>query len=149
MQSLLINCATYGFTSNYKAIMEGEYKYDLFHGTFAETVMEVLGRLAYEEVFCSPEIFKMEVTESVIINFLMDNLAEAFLYYDTDKKMSSRAERLEALVSDNYKNAYHHQAEGKSEAEKLYLRFLLVTDYICGMTDSYAKRLYQELNAVI
>ncbi len=149
MQSLLINCATYGFTSNYKAIMEGEYKYDLFHGTFAETVMEVLGRLAYEEVFCSPEIFKMEVTESVIINFLMDNLAEAFLYYDTDKKMSSRAERLEALVSDNYKNAYHHQAEGKGEAEKLYLRFLLVTDYICGMTDSYAKRLYQELNAVI
>ena len=31
--------------------------------------------------------------------------------------------------------------------EKLYLRILLVTDYICGMTDSYAKRLYQELTA--
>lgn len=149
MQSLLINCATCGFTSNYKTIMEGNYKYDLFHGTFAEPVMEVLGTLAYEEVFCSPEIFKMEVAESVIIHFLMDNLAEAFLYYDTDNKMSSRAERLEALVSDNYKNAYHHQAEGKGEAEKLYLRFLLVTDYICGMTDSYAKRLYQELNALI
>lgn len=33
--------------------------------------------------------------------------------------------------------------------EKLYLRILLVTDYICGMTDSYAKRLYQELKAMI
>ena len=43
----------------------------------------------------------------------------------------------------------HTQAEGKSEAEKLYLRLLLVTDYICGMTDSYAKRLYQEMNAIV
>ena len=52
-------------------------------------------------------------------------------------------------VSDNYKSAYHHQAKGKSEGEKLYLRLLLVTDYVCGMTDSYAKRLYQEMNAII
>jgi len=29
------------------------------------------------------------------------------------------------------------------------LRLLLVTDYICGMTDSYAKRLYQEMNGII
>ena len=40
-------------------------------------------------------------------------------------------------------------AEGKDEAEKLYLRLLLVTDHICGMTDSHAKRLYQELNGII
>ena len=39
--------------------------------------------------------------------------------------------------------------KGKSEIEKLYLRLLLVTDYIWGMTDSYAKRLYQELNAIV
>ena len=31
----------------------------------------------------------------------------------------------------------------------LYLRLLLVTDYVCGMTDSYAKRLYQEMNGII
>ena len=51
--------------------------------------------------------------------------------------------------SDNYKKAYSYQAEGKSEAEKLYLRLLLVTDYVCGMTDSYAKRLYQDMNGII
>ena len=44
---------------------------------------------------------------------------------------------------------YRIQSEGKSEAEKLYLRLLLVTDYVCGMTDSYAKRLYQEMNGII
>ncbi|EAE5064281.1 hypothetical protein E1V60_07900, partial [Listeria monocytogenes] len=36
----------------------------------------------------------------------------------------------------------------KSKNEKLYLRLLLVTDFICGMTDTYAKDLYQELNGI-
>ena len=39
-------------------------------------------------------------------------------------------------------------ARSENEAENLYLRFLLVTDYISGMTDSYAKNLYQELNGL-
>lgn len=43
---------------------------------------------------------------------------------------------------------YHKEAIGKSEEEKLYLRLLLVTDFISGMTDTYAKQLYQELNGI-
>ena len=37
----------------------------------------------------------------------------------------------------------------KSEAEKFYLRLLLVTDYVCGMTDSYAKRAVSGSETVI
>ena len=66
-----------------------------------------------------------------------------------DIKMNDIDKRVVSFISENYKSAYHKQAAGKDENEKLYLRLLLVTDYICGMTDSYAKRLYQELNAVI
>ena len=54
-----------------------------------------------------------------------------------------------SLISENYKQAYHAYAAGKSEGERLYLRLLLVTDYVCGMTDSYAKSLYQELNGIV
>lgn len=149
VQGFLITCATYGFTSNYKAIMEGTYPYDLFHGTFAEKLMDLLGDLAYREVFTSDDIYKMEMTESTILTFLMDRFVKAAVKYDTDLKMDSIDCRMIALISDNYKNAYHYHAVGKSEVEKLYLRLLLVTDYICGMTDSYAKRLYQEMNGII
>ena len=55
---------------------------------------------------------------------------------------------LENQLFPEYKSAYYFHSKGKSESEKLYLRLLLVTDYICGMTDSYAKRLYQELTAI-
>ena len=111
--------------------------------------MELLGDMAYRKVFVTPSIYKMEVAESVILNFLMDKFVNAVLYYDTDVKLGDIDKRMVSFISENYKSAYHKQAEGKDEVEKLYLRLLLVTDYICGMTDSYAKRLYQELNAII
>lgn len=149
VQSFLISCATLGFTSNYQEIMEGTYKYDLFHGTSAEELMDLLGDMAYRRVFTSYQIYKMEVIESSILNFLMDRFVKAAIYYDVeDEKMNAIDERFISFISDNYKNAYHYHSQGKSEEEKLYLRLLLVTDYICGMTDSYAKRLYQELTGI-
>ena len=70
-------------------------------------------------------------------------------YDDPTQKLNSIEERLVSFISNNYKKAYRYHAEGRSDIYRLYLRLLLVTDYICGMTDSYAKRLYQELNAIM
>ena len=148
-QGFLISCATYGFTSNYDAIMEGTFGADLFSGTFGALLMDLLGDMAYRRVFTSRAIYEMELSESSILDYLMDRLVHAVLYYDTEGKMDSTDIRVVSFISDNYKNAYRLQAEGKSEAEKLYLRLLLVTDYVCGMTDNYAKRLYQQMNGLI
>ncbi len=149
LQGVLISCATDGFVSNYDRIMSGEYDRDLFQGTCGEKLIRLLGDLAYRKVFCSNDIYKMEIAEGVILDFLMDKLVSAVLYFDTDKKPTSMDIRIISFISDNYVNAYRHQAKGKSEAEKLYLRLLLVTDYVCGMTDSYAKRLYQEMKGIM
>ena len=150
VQSFLIACATEGFTENYEAIMCGEYQKDLFAGTKAEELMDVLGHVAEKYVFMTDEIYKMEVDESRILSFLMEKFVMAAVRYsDPKQKMDSIDRRMLAFISDNYKKAYQHQSQGKGDIEKLYLRILLVTDYICGMTDSYAKRLYQELTAKI
>ncbi|MCI8560763.1 MAG: deoxyguanosinetriphosphate triphosphohydrolase [Dorea sp.] len=150
VQGFLLNCATYGFTSNYSAIMSGTYKHDLFYHTFAEKLMNLLGDFAFREVFTSNAIYRMEVSESAMIDYLMEKFMSAAVKYDdSTQKLGTIESRMIWFISDNYKSAYHRQARGRSETEKLYLRILLVTDYICGMTDSYAKRLYQELNAMI
>lgn len=150
VQSFLIQCATFGFTSNYQAIMEGTYQYDLFHGTFAEKFMDLLGDLAYREVFTSEVIYRKEVSESVMINYLMDRFIGAVIHYDdSERELGTIDKRLVSFISGNYKNAYHYHARGKSDEERLYLRLLLATDYICGMTDSYARRLYQELTSSV
>ena len=69
--------------------------------------------------------------------------------YDTDEPMTDVQKKLVSLISDNYKAIYKIFSRGKTEEEKLYLRLLLVTDYICGMTDSYAKQLYQEFGGIV
>ena len=112
--------------------------------------MDLLGDFAFREVFTSDAIYRMEVSESAMIDYLMEKFVSAAIKYDdSTQKLGTIESRMIWFISDNYKNAYHRQARGKTEEEKLYLRLLLVTDYICGMTDSHAKRLYQELNAMI
>jgi dGTPase len=149
MQGFLIGCASYSFTSNYKEIMQGEWKKDLFEGTFAEIAVRELKGYAYEKVFCSKFIYQMEIAEGVMMEFLLDRFISAVLNYEEPDKQTAMDKRLISLISSNYKRAYELQSKGKSEGEKLYLRLLLVTDFMCGMTDSYAKRLYQELKGIL
>ena len=148
VQGFLITCAAYGFIGNYRQIMDGTYRNDLFEFTYAKNLIRLLKDTAYRYAFTSGPIFRLEIAASTVLNFHLDHFIAATLYYDTEEKQSDVEEKLMALISENYKQAYHAYADGKNETERLYLRLLLVTDYVCGMTDSYAKRLYQELNGI-
>lgn len=149
LQSAMIFCATYGFTSHYRQIMDGSYGYDLFKNTYGEWIMEALGDIAYRYAFTSRPILELEIAAGSILNFLLDRMIPAVLYFDTDVSMQMLERKMVTLISENYKQTYQIYSRGKTEAEKLYLRMLLVTDFISGMTDSYAKDLYQKLNGIL
>ena len=78
----------------------------------------------------------------------VERFVDAAIRYDSDEPMTAVQEKLMSLISENYRAIYHVYAKGKDETERLYLRLLLVTDEICGMTDSYAKEMYQELGGI-
>ena len=149
IQGSLIFAASDNFINHYDEIMNGTYKYDLFYGTDVRDLMDDLGNIAYQYSFISKPIFKLEIAAQTILEFLLNKFVEAIIYYDTEEKVSSVQERMIALISKDYMRIYKKESEGKSEKEKLYLRLMLVTDYICGMTDSFAKDLYQELNGIV
>ena len=149
IQGSLIFAASDNFIKHYDEIMNGTYKYDLFHDTDVENLMNDLGDIAYKYSFTSKSIYKLEVAAYTILEFLLNRFVDSVIYYDTDIKLSSIQERMVALISKDYMRIYKKESEGKSEKEKLYLRIMLVTDYICGMTDSFAKDLYQELNGIV
>ena len=148
LQGQLISCATRGFLQNYEDIMEGRYQHDLFYQSRGDWIIRSLGDIAMRYAFLSRQILQMEVSVSTILNFLMDRFVPAIIHYDTTEPMGMMQEKMVHLISDNYRQAYLSASEGKSEQEKLYLRLLLVTDFISGMTDSYAKDLYQKLNGI-
>ena len=149
-QGALIYAATEGFTKNYRAIMDGTYEEELFYGTGGDHINRRLGEIATKYVFESIPIKTIEISAERILSFLLDSFIHAVLDYDVEgRTLSPIDRRLMILVSDNYKEIYQIYSKGKDPVEKLYLRIMLITDFICGMTDSYAQDLYWKLNGRI
>ncbi|MCR5599928.1 MAG: deoxyguanosinetriphosphate triphosphohydrolase [Ruminococcus sp.] len=148
VQGVLLKCAAYGFTSNYDAIMEGTFPKELLAASHGNAIAYALGDMACRFVFRSKSIYKLEIAAGEIYEFLLCKLTSAAVLYDTEYNRSAIQQRIMELVSENYIRAYKIHSEGRSEAEKLYLRLMLVTDYICGMTDGYAQKLYRELSGI-
>ena len=148
VQGQLLGSATDSFAAHYEAIMAGEYGADLLTGTEMGLLAKALGIIAFRHVFQERPILQLEIGAQRIFEFLLERFVDAVIPYDTELPMTQVQEKLVALISENYRRIYKICSQGKDEAEKLYLRLLLVTDYICGMTDSYARDMYQELNGI-
>ena len=142
-------CVTYSFSRNYKSIMNGEFQRELIQGTFHEKSMKIFKNAMVEFVYEQPEIVKLELSAKKIISTLLDDFIYAVIYMDeTEEEYKNHQfqKKLCSLIPDNLK-AYYEKAKTNDEGYNLYLRMLMITDFISGMTDSYAKNLYQELNA--
>ena len=149
VQGQVLQLVTDCFVDNYESIMAGTFAKSLIEGSKASLLMDILGDIAFKYTFTSKPIYKLEIAADTILNFLLDKFMKAILYYDTDEKLSVVDKKIISMISRDYMHIYHYYSEGKSESDRLYLRLLLVTDYICGMTDSFAKNLYQEFNGLI
>lgn len=147
-QGQMIAGVTDSFVRHYGEIMEGTYGQDLASASSMGLLMEALGDIAYRYAFQTRPILQLEIGAQRIFEFLLERFVDAVLPYDTELPMTQVQEKLVALISENYRRIYKLCSQGKGEEEKLYLRLLLVTDYICGMTDSYARDMYQELNGI-
>lgn len=149
VQGKLLACATEQFTQHYTEIMTGTYRQELISEGDGAKLADALGDIAYRYAFITEPIYKLEIAAETIMDFLLERFVDAAIVYDSGEPLTAVQTKLMALISDNYKAIYRYYSQDKSPEEKLYLRLLLVTDFICGMTDSYAKRLYQELSGIV
>lgn len=149
MQEELLYAATDGFISHYRAIMNGTFHGAVIGGRKAAGLLENLKNIAYDYAFTSMSIFKTEIAAHTILTYLCANLTGAALMYQRGRYPGLMEEKFLSLISENYRQVYREASDGKSEAEKTYLRLLLATDTISGMTDSYAKDLYSELTGIL
>lgn len=158
VQNWLIYCAFWSFTENYDEIMNGSYGEELLTGTNQEYGIRILKDAMAEYIFPDAQILKLELAADSILSALLERFVHAVLYYDYQcdeslpeeekkKRKPGKGDRkLITLLSENYLENYKMEVKGiRDEKKKLYYRLLLVNDFISGMTDSYAKSLYQEL----
>ena len=149
--------AAYAFSRNYDSIMAGTYKEDLFTGTHAEETLATLKSVMVKYVYDCNDVVALELSARRIVESLLEDFIRAVMYYDEpDAKgnLGTIDSRFICMIPDNFKQDYHGakkqltESGEASEAELLYLRFLMVTDFVSGMTDSFAKNLYQISNGL-
>lgn len=146
----LMYVAVYRFSFKYRSIMAGTYQDDLFAETNHTLTIRILKKAMAKFAYDTPGILKLELSAQTILSFLLDRFVRAALYYDSRDEAwaPSKADRKYLMIfSDNYKRDYEDARTG-DEAFDLYLRLLMVTDYISGMTDSFARTLYRELSGI-
>lgn len=145
IQTLLINCATECFLENYEAIMSGTFGEDLFFNTLGHYIASAISFISETYIYTSKAKIKVELYGKKIIQSLLEQFIPAAIVYDTPYIETFIDKRIMNVLSNFYKSSYLEQAKDKDENEKLYLRLLMTTDFISGMTDRYAKQLYQEI----
>ena len=134
------------FIKSYNTIMHGEYEGNLIDNSKAYKISFFLRNISKEYVYTNEKIVANEIVGYNIIHSLLDAFIPSALNKDV-KPYKGYDGKLYSLISKNYRficenNIYNN--EGSEE----YSRLLLVTDFICGMTDSYAAYLYQQIKGM-
>ena len=146
----LMYVAVYRFSKSYDDIMHGDFTSDLFFDTYHTKTIKILKGAMRQFVFDSLGILKLELSSQTILSFLLSRFVPAALYYDyaVDEFKPSKADKKYlSILPENYKQDYLDARTG-DEAIDLYLRLLMVVDYLSSMTDTYARNLYRELSGI-
>jgi len=138
----IIMAAAKAFLKHHDAIMEGDYHGELVEDSDAAALVKACRNVNRSRVYCSEETLKLELMGRKMIWDLMDIFWEGAA--DPDPKKGSFARKAQDLFSANYRRVFEKALEEKQLPEQ-YGRLQLVTDYVCGMTDTFAAELHRRL----
>lgn len=144
-QLICVQDIVHTFMKYYDDIMDGCFQNELIEASLQAHILASLKQFACEKVYSHRSIVKLELMGNEIITFLLEHFVDALIPYDTSCPLSEYQQKYIRLLSDNYLAYYHEVTKDLEEDQKLYYRLLLAADYIVGMSDSYAKNLFQEL----
>ncbi len=143
--------ANYSFEANYETIMAGEFDFDLLDNTYHDVTLKVFRKISSNIIHPTKTILRKELAAESIITYLLDKFVPAIINYDT-LKLTKVQKKYISIISENhllaYKIAKLQDGNKGSEAHNLHLKLHIVTDFICGMTDTYAKELFSEIRGL-
>lgn len=145
---IVVNSVLEEFKRQYGTIMSGQYTGELVVGCEAASLIDKLKMLGRTRVYCTASNLKLELMGRRVISDLMDIFWEGAKVLPIDgrlPKTTTFSGKVCALLSENYRRVFCHFVKAAPELPEQYHRFQLVTDYVCGMTDTFAKRLHAEL----
>lgn len=116
-------------------ILEGKFDHALISKSrYFKNLKEIKDTIK-EEVFRKPEVVRIEIAGYEVLGYFFTEFVNAILHDRPEGKLKL----IKHMLPKQYRPTEH---------DSCYDKILKVTDYISGMTDSYATSLFQELKGI-
>jgi dGTPase len=140
-QTFMLQEASKIFLDKHDDIIDGKFDKDLLLNSDAAPLRKAFKRLSYEN-FNHKSVLMRELAGERALNFLLDTFVRAILSTNYNDPKTKEG-KLFAIISQNHKYVFEKlNTYGNTQYNKLQL----ITDYLSGMTDTYALKLYHELS---
>lgn len=141
--AVLINAVVEEFKKQYDLIMAGDYHNELVKMCSASNLLQVCKDIGREIIYCSPETLELELMGRYVIKDLLNLFWEGAKCYNGNAIRTNTFEgKIIALMSDNYKLVFRNYLNLDIIT---YSQLQLVTDQVCGMTDTFSRDLHRKL----
>ncbi|GAA0135251.1 deoxyguanosinetriphosphate triphosphohydrolase [Paenibacillus sp. YSY-4.3] len=151
-QGEMFKACSEAFINNYELIISGQIDKELLKISTASDIKDKLDEIARKYCYSSKEVLQLELVGESVLSGLLDMFVDAIILVNTEEGAKKKENKLFHLISENFRYVQKLDASGKPTRTiqdlSLYDRLLLITDFISGMTDSYAVDLYQRLSGL-
>ncbi len=143
-QQIMIESIVKSFEENYEIIMEGKLEDEIIDVSDAKDIRKAYKNLQYI-VFDDKSILKKEIAGWEAIYGLLEIFVDASQSESFKSAGNNLEARLYKIISTSHRKVYE-DVEKYSNSE--YKKLQLIVDFISGMTDRYAIRLFQQLKGI-
>ncbi|SCZ64256.1 deoxyguanosinetriphosphate triphosphohydrolase [Thiohalomonas denitrificans] len=138
----LVNATARAFLDQEEAILRGEFDRELVGEIPQADALESIKRFAISHIYTARPVVEIEAAGFEVLGGLLDVFAGAAHEVATRPKPSRRARKLLELVPAQF------LGEGGEPAADPYQRLLGITDFIAGMTDTYAVATFKKVRGI-
>ncbi|MGC3958565.1 MAG: hypothetical protein QM813_11670 [Verrucomicrobiota bacterium] len=137
------------FMQKHDDILAGNYHKEIIYddqvGEDIGAVIKACKAIGSERIYSTDPNLKLELMGRFIIGDLLTFFWEGAGKYDKKNTGTKFEGKISSLLSDNYKDVFDRARQSNPEIPLTYLQIQLVVDYVCGMTDTFARTLHKEL----
>ena len=137
----LVTDLTEAFLQNEEKILRGEHYKDLISEIPTAEALDVIKKISKEKIYSYRSVVEREAAGYEVLGGLLEIFVKA-VSESAEGKTSQKSKTILKLLPKQFL-----AEEGKAD-EDLYTRLLKITDFVSGMTDSYAVSLYRKIKGI-
>ncbi len=138
---ILIDEVIATFKENEALILSGRCEKELLEMVPSASVIADIKQFAYEKIYISPPVLEVGIAGFKVLETLLEAFVTA-INSEYSGRSSSHSRMLVNFLPDQF------LGENRTIDEDPYLRILRITDFLSGMTDRYAVKVFKMISGV-